>query len=77
MAITATDKTMFPHSSPAASGTEPTAACTVAFGRYAITQNNLSCHVNIVFVMHSKTPQDLKSSAVRIINTAIIPASNV
>ena len=33
IAITATDKTIFPHARPAASGTEPIAACTVALGR--------------------------------------------
>ena len=39
IAITATDKTIFPHERPAAKGTDPIAACTVAFGKYAITQN--------------------------------------
>ena len=33
MPSTATDSTMLPQGSPAASGTEPMAACTVAFGR--------------------------------------------
>ena len=33
MAITATDSTILPHGSPAARGTEPMAAWTVAFGR--------------------------------------------
>ena len=33
IASTATDSTILPHGSPIASGTEPIAACTVAFGR--------------------------------------------
>ena len=49
IAITATDSTIFPHASPEAKGTEPIAACTVAFGRYAITQKARSFHERLVF----------------------------
>ena len=46
---TATVNTICPHPSPAAKGTDPIAACTVAFGQYAIIQNNLSVLLNDVF----------------------------
>lgn len=42
IATTATDKTICPQGNPSASGTEPMAACTVAFGMYAIIQNSRS-----------------------------------
>ena len=55
IAITATDSTIFPHASPEAKGTEPIAACTVAFGRYAITQKARSFHDRFVFATQSNT----------------------
>ncbi len=60
--MTATESTIFPQASPAASGTEPIAACTVAFGRYAATQNILSFSVREVPAVHMTTPIDLNIS---------------
>ena len=76
IAITATESTIFPHGNPAAKGTEPIAACTVAFGRYAITQKALSFADRFVFTVQS-TPKDRKISATKIIATAASPASSV
>ena len=42
IARTATERTICPQESPIAIGTEPIAAWTVAFGRYAITVNRRS-----------------------------------
>ena len=77
IAITATESTIFPHGNPAAKGTEPIAACTVAFGRYATTQKALSFADRFVYTVQSNTPKDLKISATKIIATAAIPASSV
>ena len=66
-----------PHGSPAANGTEPIAACTVAFGRYAITQKTRSFTERSVFTVQSSTPKDLKINAIKIIATAANPASSV
>ena len=77
IAITATERTIFPHGSPAANGTEPIAACTVAFGRYAITQKALSFKVRLVYTVQSHTPNDRKINAAKIMATAASPASNV
>ena len=77
MASTATDSMILPEGSPAASGTEPIAACTVAFGRYAITQNNLSLALKGVLIRHISTPAVLNKSAVIIITTAAIPAPSI
>ena len=72
IASTATDKIILPQASPAARGTEPIAAWTVAFGRYAITQNILSFILSLVFIVHIKTPAVLKINAIKIITIPII-----
>ena len=77
IAITATDSTIFPHASPEAKGTEPIAACTVAFGRYAITQKARSFHDRFVFATQSNTPHVRKSNASKIMAIAASPACKV
>ena len=74
IAITATDSTSVPQESPAARGTDPIAACTVAFGRYAIIQNTRSFHVSFVPSMQMQTPTARNSKAAPIIKSAITPA---
>lgn len=53
---TATVRTISPHANPIVNGIVPIAACTVAFGVYAIAQNSRSFEFNFVFVSDSKTP---------------------
>ena len=77
IAHTAIVRTVLPQASPIASGTEPIAACTVAFGRYAITQKALSFADRFVFTVQSSTPKDRKISATKIIATVASPASSV
>ena len=74
---TDTDSTMFPQGSPIARGTEPIAACTVAFGRYAITQKSRSFAVSFVPARHMSTPTERNTSAANIIITAGMPAARV
>ena len=74
MATTATERTICPHESPIAIGTEPIAACTVALGRYAITQKILSLIFSFVPTRQSHTQTERKMSAKNIIPTAAIPA---
>lgn len=45
---TAIAKITSPDSTPNDNGTAPIAACTVAFGTYAITQNNFSFKLKFV-----------------------------
>ena len=77
IAMTATESTILPHGNPAANGTEPIAACTVAFGRYAITQKALSFAERSVFTVQSNTPKERKINATKIIAIAASPASSV
>ena len=62
IASTATESTICPQASPAAKGTEPMAAWTVALGRYAMTQKMRSFHVRFVFMVQKRTPADRKST---------------
>ena len=77
IASTATESTICPQASPAAKGTEPMAAWTVALGRYAMTQKMRSFHVRFVFMVQKRTPAALKTSAARIMSKAGSPAFSV
>ena len=77
IASTATESTICPQASPAAKGTEPMAACTVALGRYAMTQKMRSFHVRFVFMVQKSTPAALKTRAARIMSKAGSPALSV
>ena len=77
IASTATESTIWPQGSPIASGVAPMAACTVALGRYAITQNRRSIFVSPVPATQSVTPTERTASASRINSTAPAPASSV
>ena len=73
---TATVNTICPHPSPAAKGTEPIAAWTVALGQYAIMQNKRSDFANDVFNKQINTPSILNKSTPNINRIAITPAFN-
>lgn len=70
---TATDKTISPQGRPIESGTEPIAACTVAFGRYEIIQNIFSLNFKFVPIKQKYTPIDLIAKVKRIRNIAPKP----
>ena len=63
MASTATESTRFPQGRPIASGVAPIAACTVALGKYAITQNSRSFFVSFVPATQRHTPTERMTSA--------------
>ncbi len=63
MESTATDKTIFPQDRPKDRGTDPIAACTVAFGIYAIIQYIFSFIFSGVPTKQSITPIERKISA--------------
>lgn len=67
IARTATERTSCPQGSPIASGTEPIAACTVAFGRYAIIQKRRSFRLKGVPIRQIATPAARKRRAINII----------
>ena len=77
IASTATESTIFPQGRPRDIGTEPIAACTVAFGIYAVTQKSYSLRVSFVPRRHIHTPTALKISAPKIRSTAATPAVRV
>ena len=74
MASTATESTRFPQGRPIASGVAPIAACTVALGRYAITQNSRSFFVSFVPATQRHTPIERMTSASAMSSTAPAPA---
>ena len=74
MAATAAVRTIFPQDSPMESGTEPMAACTVAFGVYAIMQKSRSFFVSLVPARLKNTPAIRKSRAPKIAATTAGPA---
>ena len=74
IAKTATVNTIFPHANPIESGIPPIAACTVAFGVYAIMQNILSFIFSFVFNKQQNTPIIRKINTPKIKTTAAIPA---
>jgi hypothetical protein len=74
IANTATVKIVLPAATPAARGRAPIAACTVAFGKYAIAQKIRSLTFSFVFTRQTKTPQTLIDKAMNKSNNAAIPA---
>lgn len=70
-------KHYLPQGRPRDIGTEPIAACTVAFGIYAVTQKSFSLRVSFVPRRHIHTPTALKISAPKIRSTAATPAVRV
>lgn len=75
MASTNTVSIISPAGKPNDSGTEPTAACTVAFGKYAIIQNYFSFNVNLVLDRERKTPIMRIAAKTRIRSIGINPAA--
>lgn len=73
MIIPSTDSTIFPQGRPIARDTEHIAACTVAFGRYAITQKSLYFGVGLFPARHTSTPTERNTRAANIIITAGLP----
>ncbi len=71
---TATVSTIWPQGSPIARGIAPMAACTVAFGVYAIMQNSFSFLFSGVLIRDKRTPAILKSSAPSTNTIELIPA---
>ena len=74
IAVTATVNIVLPHDKPIARGTPPIAACTVAFGVYAIMQNILSFIVSFVLIRHKNTPAILNTSTHKIKTIDVPPA---
>ena len=74
IAVTATANTILPQDNPIANGTPPIAACTVAFGIYAIMQNILSFIVSLVLIKHKNTPAIRNTSTPRIKRIDVPPA---
>ena len=73
IASTATVSTISPQAKPNARGIPPIAACTVAFGVYAIIVNNLSFLLRLVPNKHTNTPSILKNSAPTMTIIALMP----
>ena len=73
IASTATVSTMFPQAKPIANGIPPMAACTVALGEYANTQNILSFKLSSVPIKEKTTPIALNISPPNITITAAAP----
>ena len=69
-----TVSTVCPQANPIVNGIAPIAACTVAFGVYAIMQNSFSCLVSVVFIKDIATPSILKAKAPITSKTANMPA---
>ena len=74
---TATESTIGPQVNPKDRGIEPIAACTVAFGRYAMMQNKRSFTVSCVPKRQIETPIALNTSAIEIMTIAASPAPTV
>lgn len=70
---TAKDKTNSPQFKPMAKARGPIDAWTVALGRYAIIQNNLSLKLNLVLSKQVKVPSILNNKPIVIKARAKMP----
>ena len=74
---TATESTIGPQDKPIAKGTEPIAACTVAFGKYAMMLKSRYRWESDVPETEKTTPMERKRRAKTIMSIAMGPACSV